>query len=78
LIIIKVIEILNKTQVNRWPLSGFRRVVAVQLAQNACKPINILPFGVLNNLNNKLSGQFPDPGEISGLKAVLDELSLIG
>jgi hypothetical protein len=56
--------------VNRWSLSAFRRVLAVQLAQNACKPINILPFGVLNNLNNKLSGQFPDPGEISRLKII--------
>jgi hypothetical protein len=39
-----VIKILNKTQVNQWSLSGFRRVVAVQLAQNACKPINKIAF----------------------------------
>jgi prevent-host-death family protein len=30
-----------------------------------------LPFDVLNNLKGKLSGQFPGPGEISGLTDVM-------
>jgi hypothetical protein len=38
------IERLNKTQVNRWSLFGFRRGVAVQLAQNTCKPKNNIAF----------------------------------